>query len=340
MKHLSLSIAILVGTISTILSGCEQGKVELGNDTSGVGGAGNDEGVGGTTGIAPDDFSAVGGSIGAGGATTSGTPVDVFEAYGFCSDNLRSGCSCPEIVPADSSGPAYAVNGGVDAFDGFCLRPCDVASDCPVPNTGTSKPECRAVTGHATCNYDPGTDCLLFDRCVLPCDNGQTCPDGMTCQDTTKTIGPGGALCVWHTSPAEDVARNPELCGELKTREACEAFLSDYPLHPDSHCAWATDLLIPRSDATCTTTTPVGRCVAVSLVDTISESTCGEASSCDGTTAAPVWWAELGAGDLSVIQLEACDHRPYAIGLTSDYASCDFSADPSTPSVCGCVCAK
>jgi hypothetical protein len=342
MKHLSLKTAILVGTFATILSGCEQGQLELGNDTSGVGGTDNDEGVGGTTGSTGDTTSGAGGIVGAGGATTPGMPVDVFEGYGFCSENLLNRCSCPEAVSDNGDGGPTITEQGPDVFDAFCLRPCDTERDCPVPNTGTSRPECRAVTDHILQCPDYSKGCPLYDRCILPCDNGQTCPDGMVCDGAGTTIGDSGSVCVWRTSPAEHVAKDPELCGELKTRDACEGLLNHYPVDPDIHCTWATDLLIPRSDAACTSTAPAERCVAVMHGDpnALPPLICSAAPSCDGTTAAPVWWAELGAGDLSLIQLEGCDHRPYAIGLTSEYASCDFSSASSMPSVCGCVCAQ
>jgi hypothetical protein len=64
----------------------------------------------------------------------------------------------------------------------WCGPACDTLADCPTPATGNVVPVCDTV------NYDPGL-------CVLPCDGGSTCPDGMAC---SPAFGPPD-LCMWET---------------------------------------------------------------------------------------------------------------------------------------------
>jgi hypothetical protein len=48
----------------------------------------------------------------------------------------------------------------------MCLYTCQSDADCPVPPTGTAQPTCRPENQR---------------YCRLGCDNGETCPDGLTC---------------------------------------------------------------------------------------------------------------------------------------------------------------
>jgi len=54
-----------------------------------------------------------------------------------------------------------------------CTGPCESEADCPAPATGDAT---------VTCSGDPA-------GCVLECDEGEACPDGMECS-------PAGA-CMW-----------------------------------------------------------------------------------------------------------------------------------------------
>lgn len=62
----------------------------------------------------------------------------------------------------------------------FCDVPCNAPGDCPVPATGTPTVECTDAAG--------GGD----DICMLSCANGETCPNGMYCDDE---LYPG--YCMW-----------------------------------------------------------------------------------------------------------------------------------------------
>jgi hypothetical protein len=53
---------------------------------------------------------------------------------------------------------------------GTCADACKDASDCVVPETGDVQPVCQ----------DFGDDVFL---CQLQCQDGDTCPDGMNCQN-------------------------------------------------------------------------------------------------------------------------------------------------------------
>ncbi|MEX1365369.1 MAG: hypothetical protein AB1Z98_19740 [Nannocystaceae bacterium] len=100
-------------------------------------------------------------------------PADADQTYPWCSLVATTGCE---------RGLYYAV------YDDFgcttecsCTVPCEDASQCPIPATGTAIPECvpTGIEGQNTC--------------VLPC-GGVTCPDGMACGDAMSSI------CTW-TSP-------------------------------------------------------------------------------------------------------------------------------------------
>jgi hypothetical protein len=58
-----------------------------------------------------------------------------------------------------------------------CEYRCDDDADCPLPGSGSIAPAC------------------VFDTCILPCDDGGSCPDGMVCFDGNGSMGPG--RCEW-----------------------------------------------------------------------------------------------------------------------------------------------
>jgi hypothetical protein len=64
----------------------------------------------------------------------------------------------------------------------YCVHPCTLDSECPLPATGNSVPRCN----------EGG---LLTRHCVLPCDETTTCPDGLFCQSTADY--PGTDLHNW-----------------------------------------------------------------------------------------------------------------------------------------------
>ena len=68
-------------------------------------------------------------------------------------------------------------------IEGFtvCTAPCMFDADCPVPGSGDAMPVCAGVDGN---------------ECLLDCQDGRTCPDGMSCEN----IFAGGTdffRCVW-----------------------------------------------------------------------------------------------------------------------------------------------
>jgi len=63
-------------------------------------------------------------------------------------------------------------------FVGYCSIDCDGDADnCPDPATGNAEPTCSNFSGN----------------CILPCDNGESCPDGMSCEN----VGAPVPLCVY-----------------------------------------------------------------------------------------------------------------------------------------------
>ena len=249
-------------------------------------------------------------------------PVDVVEGYGFCSMNIYAQF-CVGGSGADGtwkSGDDAVPDGMMSDEDCYCFRACDRTSDCPVPDTGTTAPACTEVEGG-------------FSTCVLPCGDGQTCPDGMTCRETLGAAS--GPVCMWHDDPDESIFMNPEACGQRTTREDCEAVLSDYPIEPTYECAWAKETVIERDDVACESPLVVERCIAVQREDG-TDPLCAAGRNCEGARGG-MFWQELGAGDISLVELERCDLRPHTWAATN-YEGCDFATDPVTPSVCDCAC--
>ena len=60
----------------------------------------------------------------------------------------------------------------------LCLHPCQDSRDCPAAPGGDAVPTCA--------NFDGG-------QCVLDCQGGATCPDGMSCQVPTFNV----FRCLW-----------------------------------------------------------------------------------------------------------------------------------------------
>ena len=94
------------------------------------------------------------------------------DAYPWCSPDNENFCT---------DGMFGFINGTSDCMQGcLCVDDCMTDADCPVPSTGTAVPEC----------WDKGPG-FENDRCILPCDGGQVCPDGMTCAPEW------GDICMW-----------------------------------------------------------------------------------------------------------------------------------------------
>ena len=101
----------------------------------------------------------------AGTGTTGVVPGD---GYGDCANNPEAEvCQAGEVC----------LTAGTEAVCG--LGGCMADGDCPVPATGDAAPICQDLSGMGD----------LF--CILDCSAGQTCPDGMICDE-----GIGG-VCIW-----------------------------------------------------------------------------------------------------------------------------------------------
>ena len=241
-------------------------------------------------------------------------PVDVLEGYPFCSDNFFAGpAMCPRNLGDPPDGMMLLTEVGNDCY---CPRACLSEANCPTPTTGTSAPVCAVIERD-------------FNMCVLPCGDGQTCPDGMTCSSAIENDT--GAICVWHD---DDVIRTtPRVCGDRTTQEECEAYPSHYPAEPDYRCVWVKETLVERDDLSCAKPHTSERCVAVQRDDSGS---CDGGVNCAGAPGA-LYWVELGAGDISLVEVDVCDERPYTV-TGPYYHACDFSGTNVSPSVCNCAC--
>jgi len=62
----------------------------------------------------------------------------------------------------------------------LCALDCETDSDCPAPTSGTAVAECSYPTG----------------LCLLACDDGQLCPDGMYCAHNLEA---DRFMCAWIT---------------------------------------------------------------------------------------------------------------------------------------------
>lgn len=93
-------------------------------------------------------------------------PEDAEPNYPWCSSEV------------DTCGRAFG--GGNDCLDlCFCAEACEDASSCPTPETGNPEVIC-------------GDQGFGSDTCLLSCADGQTCPNGMVCDEESY---PG--LCMW-----------------------------------------------------------------------------------------------------------------------------------------------
>ena len=140
-----------------------------------------------------DDADSSGASLAESGSSSGGPPSD--PAY-------------PRPDPVDEAGMCPAGTFGPITYDGagwLCLPPC--AGDppgCPDPLTGDAEPQCATNPMSSAAPCGDSTDCevdgemcgnigggqmgclLPPSHCILRCDDGQTCPDGLSCAE-----GPG-----------------------------------------------------------------------------------------------------------------------------------------------------
>ena len=104
-------------------------------------------------------------------------PPGIDDTYPWCSWQNDDACHDPGHFGAGGTCNDYC----------HCYVPCDDASECAVPPTGDATPACRqGEVGES-------------NSCVLECDDGQTCPDGMACSDMYTP-----SLCMWPTPNGGD----------------------------------------------------------------------------------------------------------------------------------------
>lgn len=96
--------------------------------------------------------------------------------YGPCPD----GGPCPldpmeACITDDVDAPTYS----------FCSATCLDVSQCPAAPSGSAVPSCEPLTPLG----------IPFSACVLRCETGATCPDGMACTMLLPDLG----WCTWGT---------------------------------------------------------------------------------------------------------------------------------------------
>jgi len=230
-----------------------------------------------------------------------------------------------------STGPAYACCRdwddslcGIKGSYGFsdacvsacmCAEPCATDPACPPPSSGTAEPYCDTDDGH----------------CRLPCGEGITCPDGMSCEPPGEASGE----CYWIVEYPQTYecwsGRDPDVCAQHETREQCEADLAG---DPPWGCIWVSETIFAAGTVTCEPQGTEERCVPAERDEAAG---CEDERRCAPTRPA-VYWSDLGAGTATLVEVESCAYVPtYDKNTDRTYEPC-FIGDPSIPLVCDCAC--
>jgi hypothetical protein len=112
-------------------------------------------------------------------SSSTGEPVT---DYASCSMPADPSCSSPADTCIWTDGVMDEGSPG-----GWCARECNSAVDCPWPESGTADPDCTYYGE-------------LPLKCILRCDVGQICPDGMVCREYMFTPEFGNQydhVCAW-----------------------------------------------------------------------------------------------------------------------------------------------
>jgi hypothetical protein len=298
---------------SDIGEGGAQGSQQEGQAGASTGGS-----MGGDVGVASGGAPAAGGAVAVAGYF-SDTPVPVDPGpYGYCAAGETSYYpQCPFSSHGGWGDPELGVCGETC----MCNYPCGTDADCPTPSTGTAVAVCSQT-------YRPGS-------CQIPCNNGETCPDGMSC----LSYHGGENLCVWFTTGEENfscwVSEDPDGCSQYTTRDACEARISDPddPRQPMAGCLWITETIYSSTADSCEPASGEEKCVGAIHS---SGDLCAAPYSCGGKAPA-VYWADLGAGTVALAQVENCHFRPTAEFGAYRYRACEFG-EPTIPGMCDCAC--
>ncbi|HEX2878263.1 MAG TPA: hypothetical protein VHO25_01875, partial [Polyangiaceae bacterium] len=202
-----------------------------------------------------------------------------------------------------------------------CLIPCETALDCPDPGSG-----------------DALMECLNNSTCVMRCDDGQTCPDGMQCVPRPTEEQ---SWCMWVNEGEDErfdcwLENHPNGCADLTTKESCEARINASPTTVYEGCIWVRESILSTDSNSCQGTT-TERCITGT---SCSESDCGIGTSARcaecGTLA---YISDLGNGTASLIETDYKGYQPSSDKLTqTQWEQCQFDTTPTLPLLCGCAC--
>lgn len=239
---------------------------------------------------------------------TRNEPGDgAFGPYGYCSAGNWDETEYPDDCP----GLGARMWGAADECGSCqCLVDCGKTSDCPTPESGTSEPVC--VAGH----------------CNLPCDDGQECPDGMSCVAHDSE----GRICAWEATAETDLGcalyMDERACEQFTTKESCEERLENAEAAPQVACLWGTEAIHSTGDDSCTPAAAEEKCIAAVRYND------GEETSINRCSGQSIFWRDLGAGTAALVSLERRDFYP-----SDEYGNepCELG-DPSIPLLCDCAC--
>jgi hypothetical protein len=135
---------------------------------------GHDAASGGSGAVGTAGTGGCGGEAAAGGFQKGGAPWDGTSGNPYGYEPNHPGEDCPGFGFHDTC-----------AFYGLCHIACSDASECPFIDGGP-EPVCR------TRGTAPAPDAITL--CILPCDDGAACPDGMSCVFHPYGFG---QICMW-----------------------------------------------------------------------------------------------------------------------------------------------
>lgn len=204
-----------------------------------------------------------------------------------------------------------------------CGIACESLAECPKPENGNALKTCQN------------------EQCVLRCDEGQACPDGMECVPRPAENVPETEQerwCMWVTEGENESFacwQEHHGCTDFTTRETCEARIDQSPIVFDSACIWVRETLVSVADNACRGTT-TERCVNGAEC---SAGDCGiGAQGRCGGCGSLISYGQRGAGTTSIVETTYKGYQPSHDPLSfGQWDQCDFDSD-STPEACNCAC--
>lgn len=214
---------------------------------------------------------------------------------------------CPNGV--FSSDPAD----GEPCFWCHCVVPCDSASDCPAPATGTAEPMC------------------ISSICEWGCETDAECPDGSSCVARQAENSLLHVCAVIEDGPLECAALNflEDPCAPYDSEETCNGQISD---ESTLRCHWVEERWFDAEANTsdCEAGVVEGRCLLTRELDDdelarACARSCGEVAT---------YYEEPRGRTVGVVDLP-CDLVPFGLSNTPfDGAQCGLGE--RDPLVCGC----